>query len=165
MQKVGMSSRRGGNVRRRLFDVDSAASEECEQLNNINGDENNEQFLDRKQEEWNFDFRSGRPLPGRYAWQPVATRRGRGFAPVTGRSAGNNEPLRSGVHTRSSRQLAPRRAADTHRNSPYNLRSRSRGTRASERGFLPIAGYRDRDRSSSRSSNTSNERLEGDVRT
>lgn len=159
-----MSSRRGANVRRRLFD-DTTANEDCERLNNINGDEDKEQFLDRKQEEWNFDFRNGRPLPGRYAWQPVesSSRRDRSLTPVTPRTS-NNESFRSAVHTTTTRQ-ATRSAADTRRHSPYNLRSRSRGTHINEREFFPIPRYTDRDRSSSRSSNTSNERLEGDVRT
>jgi hypothetical protein len=159
-----MSSRRGANARRRLFN-DTATNEDCEQLNNIKGDEHDEQFLDRKQEEWNFDFRNSRPLPGRYAWQPVenSSRRERSFTPVTPRVS-NNESLRSAVHTTTTRQ-ATSRAADTRRHSPYNLRSRSRGTRSDERGFFPIVGYTNRDRSSSRSSNTSSERLEGDVRT
>ena len=162
--KVVMSRRRGANVRRRLFD-DTATNENCEQLNNINGDEHNEQFLDRKQEEWNFDFRNGRPLPGRYAWQPIenSSRREHSFTPVTPNTR-NNESLRSGVHTTTARQ-ATNRSADTRRYSPYNLRSRSRGTHSNERGFFPIGAYTNRDRSSSRSSNTSNERLEGDVRT
>ena len=162
--EVRMSGRRGANARRRLFN-DAATDENCEQLNNINGDEENEQFLDRKQEEWNFDFRNGRPLPGRYAWQPVesSSRRERGnFTTVTSRVS-NNESFRSAVHTTTTRQ-ATRRVTDTQRHSPYNLRSRPR-THTNERGFLPIVGYTHRDRSSSRSSNTSTERLEGDVRT
>ncbi|CAB4033326.1 Cyclin-dependent kinase inhibitor 1B [Paramuricea clavata] len=159
-----MSGRRGANVSRRLFD-DAVTNEDCEQLNNINGDEANEQFLNRKQEEWNFDFRNGRPLPGRYVWQQVdsSSRRERSFTPVTPR-ASNNESLRSAVHTTTTRE-GTNRPADTRRHSPYNLRSRSRETHTNERGFFPIRGYTNRDRSSSRSSNTSNERLEGDVRT
>ncbi|XP_028406444.1 uncharacterized protein LOC114528931 [Dendronephthya gigantea] len=165
-----MSDRRGANVRRRLFD-DSATNEGCEQLNNINGDEGNEQLLDRKQEEWNFDFRNGHPLPGRYAWQAVenSSLAESSFTPITSRGrtrASNNESIGSARHTTSTRQDTSRIAeTSTSRYSPYNLRSRSRGGRNSnERGFLPI-GYTNRDRSSSRSSNTSNERLEGDVRT
>lgn len=165
-----MSGRRGANVRRRLFN-DSATNEDCEQLNNINGDEDNEQLLDRKQEEWNFDFRNGHPLPGRYAWQPVedSSLAEASFTPITHRGrtrASNNESIRSARNTRTTRQDTSRIAeARTSRYSPYNLRSRSRGGHNSnETGFFPI-GYTNRDRSSSRSSNTSNERLEGDVRT
>ena len=164
-----MSSRRGASVSRRLFENDTETNEDCEQLNNINGDEDNEQFLNRKQEEWNFDFRNGRPLPGRYMWEPVAdsgltpSRQGN-FTAVRPR-AGNTESVPTEIHTTTHSRQSRSRATDTRRHSPYNLRSRSRAMHSSDRVFSPIVRYRNRDRSNSRSSNTSNERLEGDVRT
>ncbi|XP_046862917.1 uncharacterized protein LOC124456542 [Xenia sp. Carnegie-2017] len=159
-------SRGRGTVRRRLFD--EPPTNECEQLNNINVSEDNEQLLDRKQEEWNFDFRNGRPLPGRYAWQPMVSNtvhraRPCAFTPVATRTT-SNESITSQVNTTSTRHGSSR-SSNVVRHSPYNLRSRTRNTRTVERGFYPVSNYSNRDRSSSRSSNASSERPEGDVRT
>ena len=163
-----MNTRNISSARRQLF-TDELQVEEDLDYNNSDlapQEESDNRLLDEKQEEWNFDFRNGRPLPGRYEWIPVPN-----MPPsdaiihtVASNSAaisGNTGvPVSDTTTTRSSRPSVNTRYV------PYNLRSRSRNTYSNETRISPVERYRnDRNRNNSLTSTTSSERLEGDVRT
>lgn len=135
-------------------------------------DEESEKLLDQKQAEWNFDFRNGKPLPGRYEWiQVEETSPGEAIArPVTSTTITNqsNATDTAGIQIHPTRRHS--RASVSQRSVPYDLRSRSRGIRNNELRISSLEHYRNRgerpDNSSSViTSNRSNERLQSDVRT
>ncbi|XP_011268169.1 cyclin-dependent kinase inhibitor 1 isoform X2 [Camponotus floridanus] len=55
------------NVRRQLFTDENESEDERQNYDNLIMEDNLQQS-ERDKEKWNFDFKRGVPLPGRYQW-------------------------------------------------------------------------------------------------
>lgn len=155
-----MYTRNSSSVRRQLFTEDQPVEGDVEFAH----DEESDRLLDQKQVEWNFDFRNGRPLPGRYEWVPVGSNPPSEANVQPNVTATTTTATSTGVYMESQRGHT--QSLVTRRYVPYNLRSRSRDTRTNETLISPVDRYRnDRNRSNVLTTGTSNERLEGDIRT
>lgn len=147
-----MNTRSSSNIRRQLFtDEQQLVERDVERRCDV---EESEKLLDQKQAEWNFDFRNGKPLPGRYEWIKVGN-----TPPSEDTHAIDTHGHMDSRHSRHSR------ASVTQRYIPYDLRSRSRDTRNNELRISSVERYTNRDNSNVITSAKSSERLEGDVRT
>lgn len=155
------------SIRRQLFTEEQPVGRSGEHRS----DKESEKLLDQKQAEWNFDFRNGKPLPGRYEWIQVehtspseAILRPVASTTITNESNATATDT-AGVEIHPTRRRS--RASVSQRYVPYDLRSRSRGIRNNELRISSVEHYRNRERSDNSSSviTRSNERLQSDVRT
>ena len=163
-----MDTRSSSSIRRQLFTEEQPVGRSGEHRS----DKESEKLLDQKQAEWNFDFRNGKPLPGRYEWIQVEHTSPseailRPVASTAIRTNQSNATDTAGIQIHPTRRHS--RASVSQRYVPYDLRSRSRGIRNNELRISSVEHYRNLERSNNSSSvitsTRSNERLQSDVRT